>query len=195
MKPLLRTVLVISFWAGLSLFSVRADNFLKNADLKGGIAGWHGDGEPALLKADGTEGADGDANVTPVIKIPLSSGDSRTVYQEISTRDLPTTMHVKVEVFASSDFKRSTRADDYSIDWKPGGTWYWSAIAIPNVDFWIRGGGNNGWFYKLASLKPGAWITVDGRFEGLHLDEDSVVTFCAPPGHGTVYIKNPLAEK
>jgi hypothetical protein len=194
MKSILRSIVVLSVLSGLTVVSLRADNFLKNADLKDGIAGWHGDGEPALLKADGTEGADGDPDVTPVIKIPLSSGDSRAVYQEISTRDKPTTMHVKVEVYASSDFKRSTHADDYTIDWKPGGTWYWSAITIPNVDFWIRGGSSNSWFYKLANLKPSAWTTVDGHFEGLPNDDDRVITFCAPPGHGTVYIKNPLAE-
>jgi hypothetical protein len=194
MKLHLHILIVTTILAGLMVVSLRADNYLTNADLKDGVAGWHGDGQATFLKPDGTEGADGDPGVIPVIKVTLSSGESHFVYQEISTRDKPTAMHVKVEVFASSDFQRSTHADDYTIQWKPGGTWYWSAIAVPSVDFWIRGGSSNSWFYKLSNLKPGTWTTVDGHFEGLPTDEDRVISFDVPPGHGTIYFKNPVAE-
>jgi hypothetical protein len=192
MKTLIRSLLVTSILVGMTVISLRADNYLKNADMKEGFAGWHGDANAAFLKPDGTEGADGDADVIPVIKMSLG-GESRSLYQDIETRDKPITMHVKVEVFASSDFKRSPHADDYNTTWKPGSIWYWSAIALPNIDFWIRGG-STGYFYKLMNLKPGAWTTVDGRFENLPQDLDRSIDFCIPAGKGAIYLKNPVAE-
>ena len=162
--------------------------YLINSDLKESIAGWSGDGESKFLKPDGLEGDETDPGAIPVIKLDLSRGSPRAVYQEFVTRDKPTNLHIKVDVFASLDFQRSKFPSDYTITWKPGGTWYWSAIAIPSVDFWIRGG--PGWFYKLTSLKPGKWVTVNGSFEGLSSDENRVVNFCVPPGEGAVYLKN-----
>jgi len=189
LSPTLFLALILA--AGMAI-PLRAD-YLKNTDFKEGFEGWHGDAEVVFLKPDGTEGQETDTDAILVIKVPLSKGSSRAVYQEFETRDKPTDLHIKVDVFASSDFKRSKFADDYSINWRAGGTWYWSAIAIPNVDFWIRGGGSS-WFYKLANLKPGAWVTVDGSFEGLPGDEDRVVNFCVPPGDGIIYLKNPVVE-
>jgi hypothetical protein len=176
----------------VTALAVQAD-YLSNGDLKNGIVGWHGDGEAAFLNADGTEGAEGDAGVTPVIKLALSKGQPRAVYQEYETRDNPTTQHIRVDVFASNDFKRSTFASDYSTDinWKPGGVWYWSAGAIPKVDFWIRG--SPGFIYKLANLKPGQWVTVDGRWDSPPPGEDRAVYFFVPAGEGTVYLKNAVA--
>jgi hypothetical protein len=179
------------FMAGTMFFSVQAD-YLKNTDFKGGLAGWHGDGDAVFLKPDGTEGAEGDKDVIPVIKVTLSKGSPRSVYQDYETRDNPKTQHIRVEVFASSDFKRSTFASDYSsINWKPDATWYWSAVATPNVDFWIRGA--PGYLYKLANLKPGQWVTVEGNWDSPPVAEDRAVAFMVPPGTGAVYIKNPSA--
>lgn len=181
-------LVVIMIFLGMMAAPLRA-NYLTNTDFKDGIGGWHGEGDGVFLADDGTEAPIG----TPVIKILLSRGNSHSVYQEFETRDKPTSLHVKVDVFASSDFKRSKYPQDYSINWKPGSTWYWTAIAIPNVDFWIRGGGS-GWFYKLASVKPGAWETVEGDFEGLPSDGNRVLNFCVPPGEGAIYIKNPSVD-
>ena len=168
-------------------------NDLANTDFQKGLSDWHGDGEIAYLKTDGTEGTETDPDVTPVMKIVLSRSRTLAVYQEFDTRDAkPTNMHVTVDVYASADFVRSKFASDYSIKWKPGGTWYWSAIAIPDVDFWIRGG--PGWFYKLIDLKPGSWSKLDGRFEGLMESDSHVMNFCVPPGQGTIYLKNPSVE-
>ena len=174
-------------------FSLKAD-YLKNADLKDGLAAWRGDGEAAFLNPDGTEGAEGDKNVTPVIKLVLSKGSPHSVYQEYETRDNPTTQHLRVDVFASSDFKRSTFPSDYTstINWKPGGVWYWTGVAVPNVDFWIRGA--PGFLYKLANLKPGEWVTVDGFWDTPPPAQDRTVVFFVPPGSGTIYIKNPAAS-
>lgn len=167
-------------------------NYLDNTDFKNGIQGWHGEGEGAFLKADGTEGAEGDTDVTPVIKLPLSKGQVRGVYMDYETRDNPKTQHIKVDVFASSDFKRSKFPSDYSgINWKPGSIWYWSDLAVPDVDFWIRGA--PGFIYKLANLKPGQWVTVDGRWDSPPLAQDRTVNFVVPCGTGVVYLKNPSA--
>jgi hypothetical protein len=173
-------------------FLLQAD-YLKNTDLKEGLASWHGDGDAAFLNPDGTEGAEGDKDVIPVIKIALSKGSPRTVYQDYETRDNPTSQHLRVDVYASSDFKRSTFASDYSpnINWHAGATWYWTGVAIPNVDFWIRGA--PGFLYKLANLTPGQWVTVEGQWDSSPLAEDRVVAFIIPPGDGTIYLKNPSA--
>jgi hypothetical protein len=179
--------------AGMMPLTLQAD-YLKNTDFKEGLSCWRGDGKTAFLNPDGTEGAEGDKGVTPVIKIALSHGQPRAVYQDYETRDNPPTQHIKVDVFASNDFKRSTFANDYtsSIHWQPGGVWYWSAEAIPNVDFWIRG--SPGFIYKLANLKPGEWVTVDGFWDSAPPAQDRSAYFIVPPGEGTVYIKNPAAR-
>jgi len=177
--------------AGMMPLSLQAD-YLKNTDLKAGLAGWHGDGASAFLNSDGNEGAGGDPAAIPVIKISLSKAQPHTVYQEFDTTDTPTSLHIKVDVFASSDFKRSTFPQDYTKEWTPGGTWYAPRDFIVDVDFWIRGSGGRRFFYKLANnLKPGNWTTVTGNFQGLSRDRDRVVNFCVPPGEGTIYIKNP----
>jgi hypothetical protein len=173
---------------------LRADEYLKNTDFKEGISCWRGDGHPVFLKPDGTEGDEQDTGVIPVIKLELSKSNPRAVYQEYETHDTPGTQHLRVEVYASSDFKRSTFPNDYSqdINWKPGGVWYWSGEAVPNVDFWIRGA--PGYLYKMANLKPSQWVTVDGFWDQAQKAEDRAVCFFVPPGTGTVYIKNPSAK-
>ncbi len=186
-KPLLSTGIAV---ITLALISPLHADYFKNGDLKEGIAGWHGDGERVFLKADGTEGADGDADVIPVIKLKLSSGQPREVSQEINLHDSPTTLHVKIEIFASADFKRSAFPQDYTKTWKTG-TYYWSNIIIPSCDFWIRGG--PGWFYKLAQATPGSWSTVEGSFDNLESVQTRVISFCVPPGSGTLYLKNATA--
>jgi hypothetical protein len=187
LSPITLAALVL---VGMMPLSVRA-NYLINSDLKDGLSGWNGDGEAAFLTPDGIEGADGDKGVIPVIKIVLSKGETRSVYQDYETRDDPKTQHIRIQVFASIDFKRSKFDSDYSsdINWRAGQIWYWSGEEIPNVDFWIRGA--PGFIYKLANLKPGQWVTVDGRWDSPPPAEDRTVCFIVPPGDGVVYIKNP----
>ena len=188
------TLLAILFLAGVVPLSLGAD-YLKNTDLSEGFACWHGDGEPAFLNPDGTEGQEGDKGVIPVIKLPLSKGQPRSIYQEFETNDDPKSQHLRVQVYASSDFKRSTFATDYSsdINWKPGSIWYWSGECVPNVDFWIRGA--PGYLYKMANLKPGQWVTVDGRWDSAPPAEDRSVYFFVPCGDGVVYLRNMSATK
>ena len=172
-------------------FSLQAD-YLKNTDLKEGMAGWHGDGEAAFLNPDGTEGAEGDPNVIPVIKIALSKGSPRAVYQDYETRDNPKTLNFKVDIFASSDYQRSKSVNDYTpqlIDYPAGDFFLWNVIGICNVDFWIRAGPD--WHYKLAQATVGAWVTVDYKFTNAFDAENRSVYFCVPPGEGTLYLKNP----
>ena len=181
--------LAIVFLFGLTTLSLRA-NYLTNVDLKEGLAGWRGDGDVAFLAPDGTEGADGDKGVIRVIKVPLSKGQARAIYQEFEAKDNPSTLHARIEVYASSDFKRSTFANDYSpeINWRAGSIWYWSVECVPNVDFWIRLG--PGYMYKLANLKPGQWVTVDAKWDSPMAADDRSVYFFVPPGEGTIYIRN-----
>lgn len=175
--------------------------YLKNADLKAGWTSWHGSGEIAFLKADGTEGAEGDPDVTPVIKVMLSHGQSREVYQEYEVRDKPSNLTLRVEVFASSDFKRSTNKNDYtSVGPLHANAWRtpfsWPDIVIPNSDFWIRGGpaASYNLMYIPQDLQPGAWTTVGSTWQLLDTPTTRIIYFCVPPGTGTVYLKNPSAK-
>jgi len=173
---------------GMTPFSLRAD-YLKNGDMKDRLSNWHGDGEAAFLAPDGTEGAEGDKDVIPVIKIALSRGQPRCISQDYETKDKTGSQHVSVEVYASIDFKRSKFDNDYSsdINWKPNSVWYWSDGAIPKVDFWMHLAPET--FYKLSNLKPGQWVTVEGRCEPALPAEDYTVAFFVPPGEGAIYIR------
>lgn len=165
--------------AGTMSFSLRAD-YLKNTDFKEGSQCWRGDGQAAFLKADGTEGADGDKDVVPVIKITLSKGQRRAVYQEFQPKDAPARLHVTVQIFASVDFKRSSHVSDYQTD---------DFIPMPNTDFLIRLLPD--YYDKTARLKPGEWVTVDCEWGSPTPADDRSVYFFVPPGDGTVYLKNP----
>jgi hypothetical protein len=182
----------LMFLAAFGTNAVAAD-FLKNGNLKEGMAGWHGDGEMAFLNPDGTEGGEMDPGVTPVIKLPLSHGGTHMVYQEITAPSDLKSLSVTVEVYASRDFKRSKFETDYtdSIHWTPGSTWYWSAAAVPPVDFWIRCA--PGYLYKLASLKIADWTTVHGKWDAGASNTDRVVGFVVPPGESTIYIRKAAA--
>ncbi len=138
-RPCSSATLLALFLAGMMPLSIRAD-YLKNTDLAEGFACWHGDGDPAFLNPDGTEGAEGDKGVVAVIKIPLSPDEPRAVYQEYDTGTDPKSEDIKVQVFASSDFKRSTVPGDYTpnAECKPGDAFGQAAVVVPNVDFWLR---------------------------------------------------------
>jgi hypothetical protein len=185
-------LLAVAVLLGVTSFSLRAD-YLKNGDMKDRVANWRGDGEAAFLNPDGTEGAEGDKGVIPVIKIALSKGHSRAITQDFETKENGAAPRVHVEVFASADFKRSKFDSDYSpdIDWKPGSTWYWGPGAIPKVDFWIQL--SPGVCYKLSNLKSGQWTNVDGKWDTGMPAQNYTVSFIVPPGEGAIYIRKASA--
>jgi hypothetical protein len=171
---------------GMTVF-LHADLF-RNSDLSSGLSGWHGDGRLVYLAADNTEADDSAPGSTPVIKLHLAH-DSQSSYQEIEVRDNPSKLDVAVEIMASSDFRRSTEPSDFTSKWSAGGTWYWSALVVPTADFFIRG--SPGYFYKVDNAPIGQWTKVEGHFENLKPTDQFTISFCVPPGEGSVYIKNP----
>ena len=187
-QPLSPVTLAVLFLMGTVPLSAHAD-YLVNADLSQGFACWHGDGEPVFLDPDGTEGSADDKGAVPAIRISLSKNEARSVNQEIETKDEPKSLHVKVEVYASADFKRSPFADDYSsdINWKSSGTYYGDQ-ETPNADFWIHDMPST--LYQLSDLKPGQWVTVECDFDASTPADERTVSFNVPPGVGTVYIRN-----
>jgi hypothetical protein len=169
--------LAILILAGMMPLSLQAD-YLKNTDFKEGSQCWRGDGQAVFLRPDGTEGAEGDKGVIPVLKITLSRSQPRCVYQEFPTKDAPGKLHIRVEAFASADFKRSSRSSAYQMD-----------DYMPITDFMIRSMPD--YDDKTSDLKPGEWVTVDSKWEALTPADNRAVYFFVPPGEGKVYIKNP----
>ena len=188
MKATLPLVVIFSLVTVGSLRSF-GDDILRNGNLQSGLSGWHGDGHLVSLDANGAEVDDSGPATTPAIKLRLSH-DPQEVYQEYETHDTPTSLNISVEAMASGDFHRSDDKSVYTTTWSSGGTWYWSALAVPTADFWIRGGGSNTYYYKLSDLKAAIWTTIKGHFENLAPSEQHTVSFCVPPGTGAVYIRN-----
>jgi len=155
-----------------------ADNLLKNADFKEGSQLWRGDGQEAYLKPDGTEGSELDKDAVPVLRVSLSRGLRRVIFQEFRMKDAANQLHVSVQVYASIDFKRSSHAEDYQSD-----------DYIPNADFSVRMLPE--FDERMSALKPGAWTTVKTTMMASQVSEDRAVYFFIPPGEGVVYIRNP----
>ena len=97
-------------------------------------------------------------------------------------------------VSASADFKRSKFPTDYSQDihWTDGSTWYWSAEAIPDVDFWMRGA--PGFQYRMANLKPGHSVKIKAEWDAGASATDRTISFFVPAGTGAVYIHKASAD-
>jgi hypothetical protein len=182
----MRSFLLLVLATGLSMVIAPlalGDNYLKNADFKEGSQMWRGDGQQAFLKPDGTEGQDGDPGVTPVIRVNLSPGQRRVVYQEFQVHDSPATLHIKLDVYASIDFKRSTRADDYASD-----------DPMPNTDFMVRLVPE--YFQQtFDTVKPGEWVTLKADWSSPQATEDRAIYYFIPPGVGVLYIKNPVVTQ
>ena len=170
--------------------------YLKNSDFKDGLTSWHGDGEEVFLKVDGSEGTETDPDVTPVIKLALTHGQSRLVSQEIDLRNKPPTLHAQVEMYASKDFQRSKFPNDYTYLESFKIMWLYGNY-VPDVDFWIRLGPGLQYgicIYTTTEAKPGQWTTLKATWgQGEKPYDHFSVNFCVPPGDGFVYLKNPSA--
>jgi hypothetical protein len=186
---------------GIALFALAVPlraNYFTNTDFGVDLSGWHGDGEKAYLKADGTEGDDTDADAIPVIKIALAHGHSHYVSQEIDLTNKPDGVHVQVEMYVSADFQRSKFDSDYTVPQHFPVMWEYDEQTI-NSDFWIRMGPSiyyDDWNYTSGEAKQGKWVTVKAYWPaGQKAGDHFTVNFCVPPGEGTVYLKNPVADK
>ena len=164
-------------------------DYISNGDLKHGWIHWDGDGEIAYLTRDGFEGAEGDKDVTPVIKVILQ-GHSQQVYQTYDIRDNPGSLHIRFAVFASTDFKRSPYASDYSGYLKGVTEDFSGSQDVPNSDFWIRNDPPPS-FFITRKLTPGAWTAIDYVWHPYISTDSRVINFCTPPGKETIYIKFP----
>jgi len=196
--PVRLMLLVLGF---ATVAPLRAD-YLANTDLKEGMSAWHGDGESVYLKPDGTEGTEDDTGAVLVFKLRLSPDQPRYIYQEIKTRENPATLHFKVDFLASADFQPSKSESDYTPELlgppgSGGGSFEWADYGIVEADFWIKAGPSSYRssyaydYFMTANAIKGKWVTVDRTFQGVEKIDDRTVYFCAPPGVGTLYLKNP----
>lgn len=162
-----------------ALLPLRAE-YLRNTDFSEGSQLWRGDGQAAFIKPDGTECDGSDPDAIPVLRVVLAKGHPCAIRQDYLTPDNPRIQHLRVEVYASIDFKRSRFASDYE-----------SQDSIPNADFCIRAlpGSSD----SNADLKPGQWVTVKGDVDSAPPSNQRTIVFMIPPGEGIVYIRNPSA--
>lgn len=114
-------------------------NYLANPEFGIDLSDWHGDGERAFLKSDGTEGSEADSDAVPVLKIALGRGQARYVSQEIDLSGKPAGVHVQVDVFASADFQRSKFSSDYTVNQRYQSMWQYQ-VQVIDSDFWIVSG-------------------------------------------------------
>ena len=180
MRTHIAWILVAILLLGTAPIALAGGNMLRNTDFKEGSQLWRGDAQEAYLKPDGTEGTELDKDAVPVLRVSLSHGQRRAVYQDFRMTGAPRHLDIQVEVYASLDFKRSVHAEDYVSD-----------DYSPNADFGCRllPDYND----RTAELKPGKWTTVKLTIPIFQASDEKTLIFFIPPGSGVVYIKNPSA--
>ena len=162
--------------------SLKADP-LKNGDLKDGLTYWHGDGQLAYLKDDGTEGSEGDLNVTPVIKIPLSHGHRGVVYQEFDSRENQPQVNIQLDLMGSPDFKNLSKPmgpneEGSALEQYPRVPWDFQFLFLPNFPA------------DSCKMSIGKWKTWKGEAQWAAHGDRYKLMFIVPPGEGAVYIRN-----
>jgi hypothetical protein len=183
----------------LALFFTRAaladDNLLLNSDFNEDLAHWHGDCHIAYVRDNGTEGNAGDSDVKPALKINLLPHEVGVVSQDIIDHDKLTSLHFRVDILPSADFKPSQDDADYTHSLryqKPGDSFQDAAEDALHVDFWMRF--TPPWHYFLAAAVPGKWTVVATDAHGIGHHEERTIFFCVPPGQGALYLLHPAVN-
>lgn len=181
MNPV-RVALPLVMLFGLFFLTASAD-YLTNTDFKDSLGGWHGDGKRVLLLPDGTEGSETDTDAVPVIKLKLTSRPE-AVYQNYHVSELPPSVHVTIDAYASSDFKRGKFASNAAF-----GSEISDGSYVPDADFWFRE--DPSYSIETLKIKTGQWFTLAGIVEYSEAVTERFIYFCVPPGEGAIYLKNP----
>jgi len=164
---------------------------LKNGDFADGRAHWEGAGK-VLTFDDAQKPADAKAGGTPQLQVNLSRMMIQETKQRLSfppSYSGPVTITVVLKT--SPDFARNDKAPKFTPNnnWQSG-TWYWSALVYPKVDFCIRVDSNTHYYLPRQIKAGGDWQTVTGTFDSLGISSSKVLSLVTTAGEGTVWVKS-----
>lgn len=177
---------------GASLGSgLRAEEVIRNGDFSTDENVWRRAGKIVWLDASGNVVEKGTADSKPAYQLDLTPTRWTVAEQSFRNKDKSKSMTITVRLRASADFTRNDAAEYSDVNFKAGGTYFWSAIVYPKVDFFIRlaDATHN---YGLIDLKPGGdWQTLHLRLEDLSpTQRDRTLFLNAAPGTGSIFIES-----
>lgn len=170
---------------------VQAEEQIRNGDFSTDENVWRRAGKIVYLDAAGAVVEKGTEGAKPVFALDLTPNRWTIAEQVFRNKDKAKSITILVRLKASADFSRNDSADYSDVNFKAGGTYYWSAIVYPKVDFFVRlaDATHN---YGLIDLKPGGgWQTLKLRLDDLNPAQRERTLFLnAAPGSGTIYIES-----
>lgn len=188
-NPMLPIWHFLTIVALLLPFAVRAQEF-ENGDFSRGRERWSGDARVVYLTADGQISSKKEEG-QPIMEIPLQKTAFTDLSQKFHTREKVMEMEVEVVYRGSDNFARNDSAPRYSsLDWKPGGVFYWSANEFLRVSLCLKLK-DAGYCYGLADVKPGGdWQTYKVHWKQLKGLKEHEIWILAPPGEGSIFVKS-----
>jgi hypothetical protein len=182
-------IAIVSLYTLAGVPTTNAEEYIKNGDFSNGKSHWQHSGEIVYLDTAGNK-VDKDAGGKPALQLTLINNRFTVTDQTFRTKDKLGEITVTVKVKASADYKRNDSTDYASVNFKPGGIYYWSAIVYPKADFFIRLTDNTH-LYSLADLSPGQEKTITARFNDLGAGVRERTLFLnAAPGDGSIYVES-----
>ena len=177
---------------GVGLASgLKAEEVIRNGDFSSDDNVWRRAGKIVYLDASGKVVDKGTEGSKPAFQLDLTPNRWTVAEQTFRNRDKSKSITITVRLRASADFARNDAAEYSDVNFQAGGTYFWSAIVYPKVDFFVRlaDATHN---YGLINLTPGGdWQTLKLRLNDLSPTQKERTLFLnAAPGTGTIYIES-----
>lgn len=166
-----------------ALLIVTACAEIKNGNFASGKEGWRGGGKPDKV--------DGDTVITLNLSKFNFSELSQAFKMPVSTKRMKVSLAVKV----SSDYIFNDKSRNVAdLDWKPGGSYRWTALTYPKSDLHLRVAcGKVRYQYRVFELKKGEWNFLSTEMD-VSDPELIEMAICFPAGSGTMSVTNVKAE-
>ncbi len=169
----------------IALIAGPAFGELKNGDFSAGKTDWRGQG-----KVEKTDGAN-------VLSVALAKFNFTEVSQVFKMPPATKRIKVTLQVKASTDFVFNDKSRNISdVDFKPTGSYTWSALVHPKSDFHIRvKAPESEYEYKMVKVPAGDWTTLTAEIRGLKKPNAIDLALVFPPGDGTMMVKQVKVEE
>jgi hypothetical protein len=177
----MKSILLPAVFQAALLASACAE--IKNGDFASGKEGWRGAGK--------VDKVDGDTVATINLSKFNFSELSQAFKMPASTKRMKITLAVKVSPDYAFNDKSRNVAD---LDWKPGGSYRWTALAYPRSDLHLRvASGKVRYQYRVFELKKGEWNFLSTEMD-VSDPELIEMAICFPAGSGTMSVTKVKAE-